>query len=67
MLAAAVLTRHMELPAGNLVDRNELWLNDGFGNFTATSGGPAGELRASTRAAAWADVDNDGDLDLFVG
>lgn len=45
---------------------NELWLNDGSGTFTASHIGPAGGS-SDTLTAAWADVDGDGDLDLFVG
>lgn len=45
---------------------SELWLNDGSGGFTAATGGPtAGTSSATT--VAFADVDADGDVDLFVG
>lgn len=52
--------------AGNYDSANELWLNDGQGNFTASLGGPAGGS-SKTLTAAWGDLDGDGNLDLFVG
>ena len=52
---------------GSYGEANELWLNDGTGVFTATSGaGPTGP-RTGTTAAAFGDANGDGHLDLFVG
>jgi hypothetical protein len=44
---------------------SELLRNDGGGVFTAVAGGPTNE--APGRSAAWGDIDNDGDLDLYIG
>lgn len=65
-MRARVLTMHADLSVGNSVISNELWLNDGAATFTEVSDGPYGGV-TDTRTAAWADVDGDGDLDLFVG
>ena len=53
---------------------NNLWENDGLGNFTDIAGsyGVAGDSGGSypyghTIGSAWGDLDNDGHLDLFVG
>ena len=46
---------------------NELWINEGGGTFTAMTGGPASGAGVLTTIGAWADVDGDGDQDLFVG
>jgi tetratricopeptide (TPR) repeat protein len=48
--------------------RKSLLRNNGDGTFSDVTE-PSGLLKAltGTQSAAWADVDNDGDLDLFVG
>ncbi|MDP6761486.1 MAG: FG-GAP-like repeat-containing protein [Planctomycetota bacterium] len=47
---------------------NSLLANDGRGNFTdVTFRSGLGEAHYPSQTAAWADYDNDGDLDLFVG
>lgn len=47
---------------------NSLLQNDGKGRFTdVTFSAGLGEFHYPTQAAAWADYDNDGDLDLYVG
>ena len=47
---------------------NSLLRNDGGGTFTdVTFESGLGETHYPTQTAAWADYDNDGDLDLYVG
>jgi len=47
--------------------RNHLYRNDGNGNFTLMTVQTAGAIvSAVANSAAWADYDNDGDLDLFA-
>ena len=47
---------------------NSLIRNNGDGTFTdVTFEAGLGEVHYPTQTAAWADYDNDGDLDLFVG
>ena len=47
---------------------NSLLRNDGAGRFTdVTFAAGMGERHYPTQTAAWADYDNDGDLDLYVG
>jgi hypothetical protein len=49
---------------GNVVDQpNEIWLNDGSGVFTL--GQELGD--AASYLVALGDIDNDGDLDAFIG
>ena len=49
---------------GNAGQANELWIGDGTGQFTAGTGDMVTGVGPDTYAAAWADVDNDGDVDL---
>jgi len=42
-----------------------LWRGEGDGTFTAVHP-PGLDHQANTQAVAWADVDNDGDLDLYI-
>lgn len=47
---------------------NSLLQNDGRGRFTdVTFAAGLGDRHYPTQTASWADYDNDGDLDLFVG
>ncbi|HHM21117.1 MAG TPA: hypothetical protein ENJ20_03740, partial [Bacteroidetes bacterium] len=46
---------------------NELYLNDGDGTFTQINSGSIVTDTGPSTAASWADYDNDGDLDLYVG
>lgn len=43
-----------------------LYRNEGNGNFTKISSGPVVSSGGNAFGSQWADVDNDGDLDLFV-
>ncbi len=43
-----------------------LFHNDGQGNFTKITTGPVVTSGGNSFGSEWADVDNDGDLDLFV-
>lgn len=45
---------------------NRLFLNNGLGGFTAAAAGPISTDASCTYGSAFADYDNDGDLDLWV-
>ena len=47
-------------------DANRLLRNEGSFNFTELSGSPLATTALSGDGAAWADVDNDGDLDVLI-
>ena len=46
---------------------NWLYINQGDGIFIRRSAGPTVDDQFNTETASWADYDNDGDVDLFVG
>ena len=47
-------------------NRNRLYRNRGDGSFIEITGEPLVNERADWGAAAWADYDNNGDLDVFI-
>jgi hypothetical protein len=55
------------------VEPNALYVNDGTGNFIDEAavrgalGGTANDQWSNTISSAWGDIDNDGELDIFVG
>ena len=56
----------LDLFVANAGDQNnKLYANDGAGNFTLVSGQISND-GGDSHGSAWADMDNDGDLDLFV-
>lgn len=58
-----------DLFLGRIGAPNKLFRNNQDGTFTEVAGtaGVAGAANALTYAAAWGDLDNDGDADLYVG
>ena len=50
----------------NVESPNCLYHNDGNGSFTKVTSGPVVTDTSRCNGASWADMDNDGDLDLFV-
>lgn len=48
-------------------NQNEIiYRNDGAGNFTKLTDGPLLSDGGNTNSSSWADIDNDGDLDVFL-
>lgn len=57
----------LDLFVTNENKQNEnLYRNDGKGNFTKLTNGPLLNDAGNTTSASWADMDNDGDLDIFL-
>ena len=61
-----IATGGNEKPIGDPAYLDQLLINDGKGNFSSQGAG-ALALEGSHAAVAAADIDQDGDLDLFVG
>ena len=62
-----VVSGGVECRAGDPVLRDRLYLNDGHGRLTRAPQGALPDLRDSGSCVVAADLDRDGDLDLFVG
>ncbi len=56
-----------DLVAGSWFGPAMLWLNDGSGRFADVTGTHMPLLDRRTPAVAFADIDRDGDLDVFLG
>lgn len=56
----------MDVFVGNWNQTDNLYLNDGEGNFTKVTTGPVVQTTGYSASSSWIDYDNDGDLDLFV-
>lgn len=56
----------LDLVVCNNGARNFLYHNDGNNAFTKITNSPISSVIASSSGSAWADYDNDGNLDLFI-
>ena len=57
----------LDLFVANENGQNEnIYRNDGGGNFTKLTAGPLLNNGGNTISSSWADYDNDGDLDVFI-
>ncbi len=53
--------------SSHLMEGNDLYRNDGNGNFTPMTGSVLSSDAGFCFSSSWADYDNDGDMDLYVG
>ena len=58
---------HKDLFVWRTFEPNQLFHNDGDGTFTNVTAGSGLGADCCTTVASWADYDDDGDLDLYVG
>jgi hypothetical protein len=58
---------YLDLFVANKMDANSLYLNNGDGSFTKVTDGPVVASANYSNSGSFADFDNDGDLDLWVG
>ena len=56
----------LDLFVANHQSANELFQNDGSGGYTDVAASVGVALNVESRGPAWADIDRDGDLDLFL-
>ncbi len=56
----------MDVFLTNDAGSNALFRNDGNFNFTKITGDTVSKTNAHSFSSAWSDIDNDGDIDLFV-
>ena len=57
---------YLDLFVANLGQKNFLYHNNGDGSFSAVANSGIGQDASYSWGGAWADFDNDGNLDLFV-
>ncbi len=56
----------LDLYVGYIGSSDELYINDGSGNFTEQSAVWKLNIDTATNAPSFADIDNDGDMDLYL-
>ena len=61
-----IANQNREQVEPDLSQRNQLWLNDGYGQFKEIVDGDLVTQVETSRGVAFADLDNDGDADILV-